>query len=798
MHRCALLALSVVLLAGSLVAQERPTLTVDLITQAPETWIGAWPGSAFWTDDGQHLYFSWNPRGAFRSDSLFRVPVTGGEPVRLTQEQRRNMPPAFQGWHQNRRSYSPDFSRRVYERNGDVYLFDLRAATSRRLTETRANKQRPVFSVDGRSVYFVSDDNVFAMSVEGGSLHQLTDIRTGRATAEADTSEVERYLLEHERRLLDFVRERREDRLAREAQQERDREARQRVAPFYLAGRNVGQLQVDPTGRFVTFTLSAAAEPRQSQIMNYVTESGFAQPVNARAKVGMGGMPPAELYVMDLERDTTYQVDFTSLPGFFDAADFARERGQTRDTTRQAVPVGPYWSYDGSNVVLDVRTADNKDRWIARLDPITGALTSLDRQRDEAWVAGPGIAWVGGPSNVGFMPDNRTFWFQSEATGHSHLYTVDVRTRARRALTSGAFEVHSTYLSQDGRTWLLQTNEGSPYEQHVYRMPATGGARERLTTGEGRFDLAPHPTFEHLGLLFSTADRPPEVYLQRARRGDTARRITDSPTAEWLAYPWRPAEIIEIPASDGVGVPARIYRPDQPNGAAVIFVHGAGYLQNVHRWWSSYFREYMFHNMLADMGYVVLDLDFRASAGYGRDWRTAVYRYMGGRDLQDHVDASVWLRNELGVPPERVGIYGGSYGGFIVLMGLFTEAEHFGAGAAMRSVTDWSHYNHPYTANILNTPVNDPEAFRMSSPIEFAEGLQDPLLMTHGLMDDNVQPQDIFRLAQRLIELGKRDWELAVHPVEPHGYTEPSSWRDKLHRILELFERNLHSGEARR
>lgn len=249
-----------------------------------------------------------------------------------------------------------------------------------------------------------------------------------------------------------------------------------------------------------------------------------------------------------------------------------------------------------------------------------------------------------------------------------------------------------------------------------------------------------------------------------------------------------------MPASDGAMVPARIYRPERPNGAAVLFVHGAGYLQNAHRWWSSYVREYQFHHLLADLGYVVLDLDYRASAGYGRDWRTAVYRHMGGRDLQDYVDASRWLGDEFGIGPERVAIYGGSYGGFLTLMALFTEPEHFGGGAALRSVTDWAHYNDTYTRNILNTPVEDPEAYRRSSPIEFAAGLEDPLLMTHGLVDDNVQPQDIFRLSQRLIELGKRDWELAIAPVEPHGYVEPTSWADKLHRILDLIEATVGDG----
>jgi dipeptidyl aminopeptidase/acylaminoacyl peptidase len=258
---------------------------------------------------------------------------------------------------------------------------------------------------------------------------------------------------------------------------------------------------------------------------------------------------------------------------------------------------------------------------------------------------------------------------------------------------------------------------------------------------------------------------------------------------------------VMIPASDGVKVPARIYRPKDMNarakGAAVIFVHGAGYLHNVHNYWSSYAREYMFNQYLASQGYVVLDIDYRASAGYGRDWRTAIYRWMGGRDLADQVDGSAYLQKNFGIHPERIGLYGGSYGGFITLMALFNAPKSFGAGAALRSVTDWAHYNHGYTARILNQPQADTLAYRRSSPIFFAEKLEDPLLMAHGMVDVNVHFQDIVRLTERFIELGKTGWELAVYPVEDHGFVRPDSWTDEYRRIFELFESTIGKGGRR-
>ena len=164
---------------------------------------------------------------------------------------------------------------------------------------------------------------------------------------------------------------------------------------------------------------------------------------------------------------------------------------------------------------------------------------------------------------------------------------------------------------------------------------------------------------------------------------------------------------------------------------------------------------------------------------------------MGGADLNDIVDGAKYLAKDQGVDPNRIGVYGGSYGGFITLMGMFTTPGTFAAGAALRPVTDWSHYNHGYTSNILNVPTNDMEAYRKSSPIYFAEGLKGQLLILHGMVDTNVFFQDSVRLIQRLIELRKETWSIAPYPVENHGFTEETSWADEYKRIFRLFEDNL-------
>jgi len=187
----------------------------------------------------------------------------------------------------------------------------------------------------------------------------------------------------------------------------------------------------------------------------------------------------------------------------------------------------------------------------------------------------------------------------------------------------------------------------------------------------------------------------------------------------------------------------------------------------------------------------VIDVDYRGSAGYGRDWRTAIYEHMGGKDLDDIVDAAKYVVAEYGVSPKKIGLYGGSYGGFLTLMGMFTQPDVFAAGAALRPVSDWAYYNHGYTSDILNLPQTDSEAYRKSSPIYFAQDLKGALLICHGMADTNVEFQDTVRLMQKLIELHKENWQVAVYPVENHSFVEASSWADEYKRILKLFEQNL-------
>jgi dipeptidyl aminopeptidase/acylaminoacyl peptidase len=517
------------------------------------------------------------------------------------------------------------------------------------------------------------------------------------------------------------------------------------------------------------------------------------------------------LILLDLSTHEQHDLDLSVLPGISEdplaalrkkaeemraaakpAQDDAPEEKEEEDEEPGPRPVRVQevlWSEDGLRVALHVFSQDHKDRWIAAVDLAGAAVVPLERIHDEAW-----INW--GLNELGWLRDSDTLYYTSEESGYSQLYLRNVENGAKRRLTEGSFVVSDVQPTLDGRTLYYTANEEHPGLYDTFRVDIETGAIEKMTDLGGRNTALISPDGEHLLVTHSETTRPPEIYLQTARPGASARRVTVTISSRFSSLPWVAPEIVPIPSRHhDRPIYSRVYTPpDQGSRGlrpAVVFVHGAGYMQNSHYGWSSYFREFMFHTLLTQSGYVVLDMDYRASAGYGRDWRTAIYRQMGTPELEDLEDGVSWLVENKGVDSKRVGVYGGSYGGFMTFMALFREPDLFACGAALRPVTDWAHYNDPYTSRILNSPSVDPEAYGRSSPIEYADGLNKPLLIAHGMQDDNVFFQDTVRIVQRLIELKKENWEVAIYPIEPHGFREPTSWLDEYRRIFNLFETNL-------
>lgn len=764
-------------------SQTQPTLTVDQIMQG-EDFVGYLPERIRWSDDSQYIYFSWNPEGD-TIRSTYKVNITSKEVSKLSVDELKAMTSSGE--------YTKNSSHKVYDANGDLFLQDMSNYAVQQITNTNQYEYNPFFSKDEKSIIYQMGDNLFSWNIETGAVAQMTDFKEGSERSSSQ-SEQDEWLEEDQLEWFQILKERKETRDTRRYR--RGLTSPERPATIYTGSKRLRGVSLSSDERYVMYNLIKSAKQKNTKVPDYVTQSGYTTDLNARSKVG-APQSTSESWIWDRERDTTYMINTDDIEGIKDKPafmkEYAKEGEEYSDQYKKARPVRvgtPVFSEDGKAVV-NITSQDYKDRWVMLLDLETGDLKQIDRQHDDAWIGGPGVGWFSS-GVIGWL-DNETIWFKSEKTGYAHLYKANVNSGKIEALTQGEFEILDVELSKDKKTFFLTSNKVSPHEQHFYHLPAKGGKMKQVTSMKGGHQVTISPDEKTLAVRYAFSNKPWELYMMPNKAGAEMEQLTSSTTDAFNTYSWREKEIIRFKASDGVEVPATLYKPaeDKKNGAAVIFVHGAGYLQNVHHWWASYYREYMFHNFLADNGYTVLAIDFRASAGYGRDWRTAIYRHMGGKDLDDQVDGAKYLVEQHGIDADRIGIYGGSYGGFITLMAMFKYPDTFKSGAALRSVTDWAHYNHGYTANILNTPVQDSIAYARSSPLYFAEGLKGNLLILHGMIDRNVHFQDVVRLSQRLIELKKENWEMAVFPLEGHGFVEASSWSDEYRRIYKLFDETL-------
>ncbi len=772
----------------------RVEMTIDSIMRGPDL-VGYPPTGLRWSGDSSKLYFEWRKPGEEES-STYVVGKDGGEPKKLSKEEARVTPPGNGRWDKARK-------RMLFNDRGDIVIYDAATGARRQITKTSGGEGSPRWARNDTHVTYVSGGNLFIMPIDGSGplVTQLTDVTQRRN--DPRLTESQQFIKNEELKLIDKVREEAEQRKKRE-----DEAAKERLPRFELAGPQQSavdlMLSPDETNVFIAVA-ERPAGAKNTIVPNYVTESGYVEDIPARTNVG-DTQDRRLLAILNLKTGKTTWADGSFAPPVAGpekpaatgttAPDGKPGRAAEREI-RWSMPVV---SEDGKLVVASARSGDNKDRWFVTLDPETGKSKVIDTLHDDAWIREIGF----GGSSVDFLPDNKRVWFLSERDGWMHLYTLDVSAGGASAkqLTEGKWEIASAELAADGKKFYITSTENHPGERHLYTVSTEGGARTKITSMTGSNEATVSPDQSTLGLVYSYSTKPPEVFIMPNTPGAQAKQITTTPTAEWRAFKWIDPKVITFKARDGVDVYSRLFTPEMigakrdPSRPAVVFVHGAGYLQNAHKYWSTYFREYMFHNLLASRGYVVLDVDYRASSGYGRDWRTAIYRHMGGKDLEDIVDGAKYLVAKEGVDAKRIGVYGGSYGGFITLMAMFTTPDVFAAGAALRPVTDWARYNHGYTSNILNIPQKDAEAYRKSSPIYFAEGLKGALLILHGMVDVNVHFQDSVRLAQRLIELRKENWELAPYPVEDHGFVEETSWADEYKRILKLFEQNLRPGSA--
>lgn len=648
--------------------------------------------------------------------------------------------------------WSPDSSKLLFVQNGDLYLLNVGANEKpKRLTKT----QSPEFFarwLDEKRILFLQNGNVFTVDIEQFSLIQLS--KEANPTA--------------------FI--------------------------------SVGNVTASKDGKMVAYVVSDTSKQRGLFVPNYLDEFTSA-PAFRR------GWSDQRILVMptDGSRENAFEIKLPKSEGvsYFRAIK---------------------WAADNQSLIIDRNDKDTKRRQLFYVHNVGSKAEKtilLTDETDEKWIAPLSSLVEPNPK------DNAQILFASEKDGSNHLYLASL-DRAKpqtnptgeirqenptdagftdnvkiEQLTKGKFEVDWAKWT-DSEKFIFSSTEKTPAEREFYEFNLRQRRYVEAISDKGGMKINPQISENMIDrpvLLYSFSqwNQPTELKVSEICTGcrgvNMPVQITKTTLDTFKKIAWTEPKFIDIPSRDGKPIKSKIYLPSNFNQdrakrtfPMVIFVHGAGYLQNTINGWNNYYREYMFNHILTQKGYVVLDIDYRGSAGYGRDWRTDVYDFLGGKDYEDHLDAIDFMVKNYAVDAKKIGAYGGSYGGFMAEMLAF-RTDKITCAAALRPVADWKNYyasSPVYTAQRLGFPDKNPEGYKRSSPISYADGLNKPLLILHGMVDDNVHVQDSMQLIEKLMRLEKTQYfEAMLYPAENHGFTRPSSWTDEYERILSFFEKHL-------
>lgn len=455
----------------------------------------------------------------------------------------------------------------------------------------------------------------------------------------------------------------------------------------------------------------------------------------------------------------------------------------------------PQWSKDSKYLLVVLETPNYKSEEIRIIDVNTGKSKVVFHQTDDRWIE---------TSEAGWEPSSKHIWFTSDQTGFEHLYTVAVDGSNLKQITKGSWEIHKDPFSNNPQ-WIgdfiyYSSTANGTTERQFYRVRADGSAPpDQLSKHEGLNIAWVSEDGKEQAILQADIRNPFDLYVN----GD---RVTTSPLPDFYKMDWAESRFFTYPSlKDHKPVSARLllppgYNPDDPNQKprpAIVYIHGAGYATSVLKQWGSYQElRFVFNNYLAHNGYPVLEMDYRGSTNYGRDWRSGVYLNMGGPDLEDVLGGVEYLRSLKNIDMSRIGIWGWSYGGFMTAMAMFRAPATFQAGAAFSGVYDWRNYNADYTDERLTSPAENPEAYERSSPIHFSGQLQNHLLILHGIVDDNVLFQDAVQLTEKLIHEGK-SFEESFYPEESHAYVRDESLQNAFGRTAEFFDRYLKDRQTK-
>jgi len=443
------------------------------------------------------------------------------------------------------------------------------------------------------------------------------------------------------------------------------------------------------------------------------------------------------------------------------------------------------WTPEGDALFIERLNRHQNRLELLSADPETGASEVVLVDEDEAWVdVDDDFTWVDG---------GERFIWSSEAAGWNHLYLYARDGTLVRQLTEGDMEVTAYHgLDRENDLVYFSAARGGPLGRDLFRVGLQGGEPERLTSGDGTHAVAVAPGFRYFIDTHTTIDRPGSTVLHTAD-GEVVRTLVDNEAlVEKLAgMGLREPEFFTVPAADGTPLNAYVIRPvgfdESRRWPVLLYVYGGPGSQTVTDSWGG--DRYLWHQALAERGYIVVSVDNRGTGARGRDFRKQTYLQLGKLETDDQIATARWLANEPYVDPDRIGIWGWSYGGYMTLLSMMREGgDVFRAGISVAPVTHWKLYDTIYTERYMRTPAENPGGYDDWAPINLAENLDGDLLLIHGAADDNVHFQQSSQMVDALIDAGKqfdfmmypgRTHSISQRNARPHLFTLMTGWLEE-------------------
>jgi dipeptidyl-peptidase-4 len=635
-------------------------------------------------------------------------------------------------------SFAPDSRRLLIPLNGDLFVYDLTRQTDqavRRLTRTDGYETDARFSPHSRYVSFVRDQNLYVIDLADGKEKAVT--REGGGLTSFGMAE--------------FI-----------AQEEMDRDTGYWWSPDE---RHLALARVDET---------PVAEVERFEI-----QATGARIVRQRYPATGASNARVDLFVVDLAADSRLQLDL----------------GTNADIYLPRVD----WFPDGNSLAVQRQSRDQKTLELLKFDVHSGRGSVLLTERSEHWV----------PLHreLTFLRKSKQFVWASSRDGFQHLYLYSNDGALLRQLTSGEFmvvgespEAAVRAIDERARRVYFTANLPSPLERQLYWVSLDApAAPRRVTEGEGWHSISMSMDGSVFVDTFGSVEAPKSVWLRRASGGSITRLLANDLDA---GHPYAPyldehvrAEFGHLAAADGQRLYYKLLKPKnlQPGVRypVLIDVYGGPGVQRVTNSWGS-----LFHQYLAQNGYVVFALDNRGTGLRGTKFETALGLKMGHVEVQDQLTGVEFLRSLPYVAGDRIGIFGWSYGGYMTLMCLLQAPEAFAAGVAGAPVTDWALYDTHYTERYLSTPRGNAPGYQAANVLELADRLSRPLLLVHGMADDNVLFAHSTALMKKLQDLQK-PFDLMTYPGGKHGLIRQNvtGWHAHAN-LVRFFDRELKWGHS--